>query len=157
MQAYMVKRNEAESVWFLNTLVSYKASSNQTSGQFGLIEQLLPPGFEPPLHIHHREDEAFYVLEGQITFTCNDNTFEAEAGSFVFLPRGLAHTFKVSDKQEARLLQFNTPGGFEQFHADMGEPAKTASLPEPSAPDIAKLQKLAAKYGFELLPKPETA
>lgn len=157
MQAYMIKRNEGESVWFLNTLVTYKASANQTSGQFGLIEQLLPPGFEPPLHVHHREDEAFYVLEGHLTFICNDNSFEADPGSFVFLPRDIPHTFKVSDKGQARLLQFNAPGGFERFHADMGEPAQTQTLPQPSAPDIAKLQQLAAKYGFELLPKHETA
>lgn len=152
MQAYMLKNNEGEAIWFLNTLVTYKATKETTFGQFGLIEQLLPPGFEPPLHIHHHEDEAFYVLEGRITFFCADTTFEAETGSFVFLPRGLAHSFKVNDAKSARLLQLNAPAGFEQFHVDMGEPAKTRTLPEPSAPDIAKLQRLAAQYGFDLVP-----
>lgn len=154
MQPYMLKRDEGQAVWFLNTLVTYKADKSTTSGQFGLIEQVLPPGFEPPLHVHHREDEAFYVLEGNITFFCNDSTFEAEPGAFVFFPRDMAHRFKVNEDAPARLLQFNAPAGFEQFHADMGEPAQTRTLPQPSAPDIAKLQQLAAQYGFELLPMP---
>lgn len=153
MQPYMLKHNEGKAVWFLNTLVTYKATKETTSGQFGLIEQVLPPNFEPPLHIHHREDEAFYVLEGHITFYCNDNTFEAEAGAFIFFPRDLPHRFKVSDSKPSRMLQFNAPGGFEQFHADMGETAQTRSLPEPSAPDIEKLMQLADQYGFELILK----
>lgn len=153
MRPYMLKQHEGEATWFLNTLVTYKADKDTTSGQFGLIEQLLPPGFEPPLHVHHREDEAFYILEGQITFFCDDNIFEAETGSFVFFPKDIPHRFKVSDTGSARLLQLNTPGGFERFHADMGEPTQTRTLPQPSAPDIEKLLKLAEQYGFEILPK----
>jgi mannose-6-phosphate isomerase-like protein (cupin superfamily) len=148
----MIKHDEGRAVWFLNTLVTYKADKETTSGGFGLIEQLLPPGFEPPLHVHHREDEAFYVLEGRVTFFCNGTTLEAEPGAFVFFPRDLAHRFRVADGGPARMLQLNTPGGFEQFHGDMGEPARARALPEPSAADIAKLQQLATRYGFELLP-----
>ena len=157
MLPYMVQRNEGEAVWFLNTLAHYKADETSTAGQFGLVEFVLPPGFEPPLHVHHREDEAFYVLEGRITFFCNDSIFDAEPGSFVFFPKNMPHRFKVDENQPARVLQFNTPGGFERFHADMGEPALSNTLPEPSAPDIAKLQQLAGKYGFDLLPRPEQA
>lgn len=154
MQPYMLMHNEGEAVWFLNTLVMYKASKETTDGQFGLVEQILPADFEPPVHIHHGEDEAFYVLEGNIVFFCNDDTFEAGPGSFIFLPKNIPHSFKVDSSQPARLLQLNVPGGFERFHSDMGEPAQTQSLPDPSIPDIAKLQQLATKYGFELLPKP---
>jgi hypothetical protein len=71
----------------------------------------------------------------------------------VFFPKDLSHRFKVSNSDSARLLQLNTPGGFEMFHEDMGEPAITRTLPEPCAPDIEKLYQLADKYGFELLLK----
>lgn len=153
MQPYMIKPNEGKAVWFLNTLVTYKADKGTTSGQFGLIEQLLPPGFEPPNHIHHREDEAFYVLDGQITFYCNNEIFEAKSGSFMFLPKELPHGFKVSNSGTARVLQLNTPGGFEMFHEDMGEPAITRTLPQPAEPDLDKLFQLAEKYGFDLILK----
>ncbi|MBC8077693.1 MAG: quercetin 2,3-dioxygenase, partial [Chloroflexales bacterium] len=138
----------------LGTLVTVKATQAQTGGAFGLIEQLLPPGFAPPLHVHHGEDEAFYVLEGEITFTCGEEHFVAQAGSFVFLPRDIPHTFLVSEERPARLLQLTAPAGFEQFHVDMGEPATNRTLPPPTAPDMARLLALAPSYQFEVVGPP---
>jgi hypothetical protein len=68
----------------------------------------------------------------------------------------MPHRFKVSEDQPARLLQFNVPGGFEMFHEDMGEPAKTHTLPQPTPPDIERLLRLSHQYGFEVLPPPST-
>ena len=156
-QPYMLGREEGQSVWFLGTLVTLKATAAQTGGAFGLIEQVLPPGFAPPRHVHHGEDEAFYVIDGEITFFCGEQTFAACAGSFVFLPKDIPHAFVVGGAQPARLLQFTTPGGFEQFHVDLGEPAASLTLPPPGAPNIAELLELAPTYNFEVVGPPPTA
>src|ERR671929_168065 len=76
------------------------------------------------LHIHHREDEAFWLLEGRLTVRCGDSTFTAEPGSFTLLPRGVPHTFLVEGDTPARLLSICTPGGFERYFAAAGRPAE---------------------------------
>lgn len=153
---YILAREEGQSVWFLGTLVTLKATHEQTGGTFSLIEQVVPPGFAPPRHVHHGEDEAFYVIDGEMTFFCGDQTFAARAGSFVFLPKDIPHTFLVSDDKAARLLQWTTPAGFEQFHVELGEPAASLTLPPPAAPAIAQLLALAPKYKFEVVGPPPT-
>ena len=157
VRPYMLGREEGQSVWFLGTLVTVKASHAETGGAFGLIEQVLPPGFAPPRHVHHQEDEAFYVIDGEITFFCGDQTFAARAGTFVFLPKDIPHAFLVGGDQPARLLQLTTPAGFEQFHVDLGEPASSLTLPPPGAPNIAELLALAPKYNFEVVGPPPTS
>ena len=147
---YVLSREEGTSVWFLGTLMTVKASGETTNHGFGLIEQVLPPGFAPPPHIHQSEDEAFYLLEGNITFQCGDQTFNATPGSFVYLPRGILHGFTVAADQPARLLQINTPAGLEHFFVEMGEPAPALNLPPPTPPDVEKFLRLASKYHFEI-------
>jgi quercetin dioxygenase-like cupin family protein len=93
---------EGTATWFLGTLMTLKATGATTGHAFGLIEQVLPAGFAPPLHVHHGEDEAFYILEGHLTFTCGERTWEAPAGTFVFLPRDMVHGFRVAGDQPAR-------------------------------------------------------
>lgn len=154
---YMLGRDEGQSVWFLGTLVTIKATRAETGGAFGLIEQVLPPGFAPPRHVHHQEDEAFYVIDGEITFFCGDQTFAARAGTFVFLPKDIPHAFLVGGDKPARLLQLTTPAGFEQFHVDLGEPASSLTLPPPGEPPIAELLALAPKYNFEVVGPPPHA
>src|SRR5215468_8983884 len=83
---------EGQAVWFLDNHMTIKATASSTGGAFGLVESLIAPGFSPPLHVHHREDESFWVLEGELSMRCGDRTFRACAGSFVFLPRDVPHT-----------------------------------------------------------------
>jgi quercetin dioxygenase-like cupin family protein len=147
---YILSREEGTSVWFLGTLMTVKAAGETTNQGFALIEQVLPPGFAPPPHLHHSEDEAFYLLEGSITFTCGDRTFNATPGSFVYLPRGIVHGFTVASAQPARLLQINTPTGLEHFFEEMGEKAQTLTLPPLGPPDVEKLLALSAKYHVEI-------
>src|ERR1700674_4071280 len=93
LAAFVVRREGGEAVWFLGTLMQLKAGGKETGGAFGLIEQVLPAGFRPPPHVHTREDEGFYIIEGRLAFSCGDRRLEAGPGSFVFLPRGIEHTF----------------------------------------------------------------
>lgn len=146
---YLRATGEGEAIWFLGTLVTVKAGSDETNGAFTLIEQLAPAGFGPPPHIHRDEDEAFYILDGELTITCGDNRWTAPAGAFVFLPRGIPHSFVVSGDGPAKLLQLTAPGKFERFAAEAGEPAQQLTLPPPSAPDVTKMLALMAKYGYD--------
>jgi quercetin dioxygenase-like cupin family protein len=149
-QPYLLSREEGPAVWFLGTLMTVKATGETTSNGFGLIECVLPPGFAPPPHLHHREDEAFYILEGSITFRCGERTFTATPGAFVYLPQGIVHGFTVAADQQARVLQINTPTGLEHFFEEMGEKAPALTLPPPGPPDVEKLMTLAARYHVEL-------
>lgn len=153
-QPFAIAAGEGEAVWFLGTLMTVKATAAQTNGAFGLIEQILPPGFAPPPHTHRAEDEAFYILEGEFSFVCGDQTFPASAGSFVYFPRDMAHTFSVTGAGQARLLQFTFPGGLERFFVEAGEPAPRRELPPPGPPNVGLVIALSGKYGFELQPPP---
>jgi mannose-6-phosphate isomerase-like protein (cupin superfamily) len=130
------------------------ASARTTGGALGLIEALVPPGFSPPLHVHSREDEPMYVIEGRVTFQVGDQHFEAGPGSFVFLPKDVPHTFVVEGDAPARILELALPGGLERFHVEGGKPAEGPGLPPPAAPDIAMLDQLAARYGVRHIGPP---
>src|SRR4029434_5117135 len=113
---------EAPQLYFLGLPTILRATGETTNGAFGLVEQLLPPGFASPYHTHHLEDEAFYVLEGEMAFVGGGECTRARAGAFVFGPRSIPHGFKVLGDAPARLLLLCAPGGFEQFVVDMSEP-----------------------------------
>src|SRR5437868_13285709 len=92
-------KDEGEALWFLGVLATVKASSETSDGRVAVIEQLAPQGAGSPLHVHHREDEWFYVLEGALSFWVGGEVVEARAGSFVYGPRDIPHTFVVNSPQ----------------------------------------------------------
>jgi mannose-6-phosphate isomerase-like protein (cupin superfamily) len=145
---------EGEAIWFLRNRMTVKATAENTGGGFGLLESLIAPGFSPPLHVHRREDESFYVLEGELTMKCGDRTFRANAGSFVFLPRNVPHTFVVEGDKPARMLTLLTPGGGEGVFIDGGRPAETEGLPPATPPDIEALKRVSARYEAEIVGPP---
>ena len=157
VESYALDREEGQSAWFLGTLMTLKASGEQTRGAFGLIEQVLPPGFAPPRHVHHNEDEAFYLLEGEASFTCGDQTVKARPGTYIFFPRGVPHWFRIEGTEPARLLQLNMPAGVEHFFMEVGEPAAELVLPSAEPPDIERLAAIASKYDLEILGLPPEA
>lgn len=144
---WMTDRDGAEAVWFLATRMTVLATAETTAGALGLIEAVVPPGFSPPLHVHSREDEPMYVIEGRVSYLVGDQRFEAGPGSFVFLPRDVPHSFVVEGDAPARILELLLPGGTERFHIEGGRPAEGPGLPPPAAPDIAMLDQVAARYG----------
>ncbi len=147
---YALAAEEGTPLWMLGGLFTIKASRAQTGGAFALAEFNQPAGTEPPPHIHRNEDEAFYVLEGEMAVMCGDDRFRATSGSFVFLPRGVVHGFTIVGEQPLRGLVLTAPAGFEQFITEMGEPALTRTIPAGGPPDMEKLMTLTAKYGIEL-------
>jgi quercetin dioxygenase-like cupin family protein len=150
-QPYVLARGEGQALWFLGAQTWVKATGAQTGGSLGLVEQILPAGFVSPWHLHHNEDEAFYVAEGEMTFLCGDARLSAGPGSWVWGPRGIPHGFRVEGSAPARLLLFATPAGFEQFVVDLGEPATEGSAPPSGPPDMGKLMAVAASYRVDIL------
>lgn len=154
LSGYHMADGESPAWWFLDTLMTVKADSAQTRGSFTLIDCRAPAGFGPPMHVHHVEDEGFYVLEGQLAVRCGDQEWTVEAGAFVLLPRGVPHAFVVTGTQACHLLQITTPAQFEQFVAEVGRPAQSLTLPNPSAPDVGALAAAGQRYANEIVGPP---
>lgn len=147
-----VPKDEGDARWWFGGLAVIKATAADTGGQMSIIEVTEPPGAEAPLHVHHREDEGFWLLEGSATFQVGDTTIEAEAGDYLFGPRDIPHRYSVGDAG-CRMLFIMTPGGFEEFVIATSEPAASRTLPPPSTdePDWEHLASMARAYGGELL------
>jgi quercetin dioxygenase-like cupin family protein len=141
--------------WFLGLLATIKSSTETTGGRVAVIEHYAPQGAGSPLHMHHNEDEWFYVTEGELTFWVGGETTVAPAGSFVYGPRNVPHTFSVTSA-EARFLLVTEPAGFEGFLRTLSVPAEALTLPPPSvqppAPEL--MMATAAEYNIEILGPP---
>ena len=146
---------EGEALWFLGQLVTIKSSSETTAGRVAVTETLGPRGSGSPLHVHRNEDEWFYVLDGELTLCVGGRVITAPAGSFVYAPRDVPHTFTISSER-ARFLLVVEPAGFEDFVRAVGEPAQQLTIPPAATepPDTARLTALAAEYGIAILGPP---
>jgi quercetin dioxygenase-like cupin family protein len=146
---------EGEHFWFFGGLTTIKADGAGTGNSMLLTEQSAPRGSGSPLHVHHNEDEWFYVLEGELTIWVAGQTIVAPAGSFVFGPRDVPHTFIVSS-EEARFLLVTQAAGFEGFIRALGTPAPRAEIPPApvAPPDIEPVLQAAAAHGLEILGPP---
>jgi quercetin dioxygenase-like cupin family protein len=148
---FAVSGDDAPAYWSLGELLTLYATAEQTGGAFSLMEERLPKGAEPPPHVHHREDEAFFVLDGSLTVRVGDRTFRVSAGGFVFCPREIPHLLTV-ESDEVRMLTLCTPGGVEKLFVELGRPAPSRTLPVGNAePDVERVVTLAAHYGAEVL------
>jgi quercetin dioxygenase-like cupin family protein len=139
-----------DSFWWQGSLMTIKARAADTGGMLGMAEASFPEGFGPPLHVHHREDEAIYVLEGQIRFRQGEQEFVAGPGTFVWGPRGIPHAFKV-EPGGARALVIVTPGGFEEMFAVGGISAAEFVEAPVVQYDPAAAAALAGRFGFEVV------
>jgi quercetin dioxygenase-like cupin family protein len=142
-----------ESVWYSGWLLTFLATGEDTQGQFALMEQSARKGNVPPRHIHHREDETFHVIEGEMTFSIGDRTIKATPGTMVFAPRDIPHSFTI-DSEQVRILVQITPAGGEAFFKACSVPAPSMTLPPPAEipySEIQKMMALAPQYGFEFV------
>ena len=147
LQPY-VNTREDSAFRFLGLPTLMRSTSETTNGAFGLMEHWsMPPGFASPYHVHHLEDEAFYVLEGEMAFVCDGKWIKGRPGTYIFGPREIPHGFKVIGAIPARMLLLCSPAGFERFVLEMGEDLTSPAAP----PDMAKLVALAAKYKIDIL------
>ncbi|MGE0135488.1 MAG: cupin domain-containing protein [Dehalococcoidia bacterium] len=154
-QAFLVRAGDGPSVWSLGGRFTTKLGEAAAEGRFAVVEVLAFQSTEPPLHIHHNEDEAWYVLDGQMTFYVGDQVLKASSGSFVFAPRGLPHMFTVDD-EPTRVLVFASPAGFEQFAEELGELADGDTPPANLAmPGPEVLGPVAHRYGIEVVGPPK--
>ena len=150
-QGVTLKPGEGKSLWVLGDLYTFKVVGEDTGGSFALIEVQVQPENGPPPHIHHREDETFYVLDGEFSFLHGDRGFIATSGSLIYISKGTLHTFKNVGTAPGRLLVVITPAGFEKFFEEIGEPVIDKSSPPPFNPaTVEKLLALAPKYHLEV-------
>lgn len=163
MEPIVNHRGEGRATWMLNGLVVTKALRSETGGAYGLTENIVTPQSVPPMHIHSDEEEAFYILEGELEFVLDGEKVHAGPGSYTMIPRGVAHAFRVLT-DSARMLVIAsaaggepTNGGLASFYDMIGEPAPAHVLPEPSDPNPAELIPAATHHGITILPpsKPE--
>lgn len=139
-----------EQYWWQGSLMTIKARAADTGGALGLVEGRFYRGFGPPLHVHSREDEGMYVLEGEIRFRQGDDEFVAGPGTWVWGPRGVSHAFKVQS-ESARALVLVTPGGFERMFEEGGIPASESAHPPAQVYDPAAAAALAERFAFDVV------
>jgi len=141
----------------MGELAILRASGRETGGRYTLVELWATKEGEVPWHVHHNEDEAFYILEGEMTVHVGKQTFKGTAGSFIFAPRGIPHAYTVDSPGYARVLMFFSPSGFEGFIRETSTPADSLVPPPPSpiAMDFEELVALAQRYGAEFVDPPE--
>ncbi len=139
---------------YVGGTVSILLSGAETGGQFAVWEAVQKPGGEPPLHVHHSSDETFFVMEGAMRFMVADRILDAPAGSVVFAPRGIPHTFKIKSPQ-VRTITLGTPAGFEEWFRELGEPATTFDLPDRVEPlpgaELSRIMALGRKLQVEIV------
>jgi mannose-6-phosphate isomerase-like protein (cupin superfamily) len=150
--------SKQQAYWFLGDLVIVHLSGEDTEGRFSLLEFLQPPDYMTPLHVHRRADQAFYVLEGELTFYLPGLSLSAGPGGSAYGPIGVPHVDHTTSADPARFLVVNSPAGFEAFVAAAGEPAAELTLPPPpeEPPAIERLTALAGEHEIELLGPPGT-
>ena len=143
-----------DSFWYTGWLLTFLATGDQKQGRFALIHALTRKGNCPPRHIHRKEDESFYILEGEVTAWIGDQTIRGTPGTLIFGPRGVPHSFEIHSDQ-VHMLILLTPAGLEGYFKQFCTAAPALTLPPPAEVPYADLQNLiavASKYGIENIP-----
>ena len=138
--------------WFFGMLAEVKASAADTGGQYTLLEMTAPAGLQTPLHVHYREDEGFYVLDGSVTIEVGDETVELGPGQHAYGPRDVPHRFIIGP-DGAKMLWVLVPSGFEDFIEDVSVPAERPTVPPPSVLPPEDAAEIVLRHGMELLPE----
>jgi quercetin dioxygenase-like cupin family protein len=151
-----VSHREGEARWWGDGLAVIKTTAADTGGQMTILEITEPPDQEAPLHVHHTEDEGFWILDGSATFEVGDQTIEARAGDYLLGPRDIPHRY-TTGPDGCRMLFIFTPGGFEDVLRAVSRPAESRTLPPAvdgtplSDEDMQRMQAAIQAHGCELL------
>jgi quercetin dioxygenase-like cupin family protein len=153
---YLLEPQDGDAWWFMNERMTVKVSGRESGGAFTLIEFSGPRGFGPPRHVHEREDELFYVLNGEMRVVCGAKEWQVSSGGLVFLPHGIEHAYIVTSETPIRALQLTSPAGFEDFLSEMGRRRDGVGLPQPQVPDVARHNEVARQQGRPTVGPPLT-
>ena len=141
-------------VWWKTGRITVKVGADETSNAFSQLEAYEPRGGATPLHVHHNEDETFYILEGEVTMFVGDDRIDLEAGDFCFGARGVPHAYLVRSER-ARMLVTISPSGSEQLFVSLGVPVTSVEPPTDTVmPPMPEMARLFAGYGAEILGPP---
>jgi quercetin dioxygenase-like cupin family protein len=145
--------------WHLGGLLTIRAAAGDTNGAIAVVEERAVRGYATPQHVHGREDETLFVIDGTVEYTVDGRVGTVGAGEAAFLPKGLAHRFEVTS-EEAHFLVIITPGGFEEFFAEVSPPAAAARVPDAhdhAHTDPARMVRTAAARGTTVFRDHDTA
>jgi mannose-6-phosphate isomerase-like protein (cupin superfamily) len=153
-QSKYVQTGTGPSYWGPGDEITFLITGEETGGAVFMAELSVPPAGGPPPHIHHREDESFYVREGTLAIRMGDRTVNAGPGDFVYIPRGTVHCFKNTGNGPAKMLVTFTPAGMEKFFEEAFHPVgdRSAGPPLLNEEILARLIGAAPKRGLEFLP-----
>jgi quercetin dioxygenase-like cupin family protein len=145
----------AGAFWSMGNSFSVRLSSVESAGALTLLEVVAPPGTGPPLHVHRREAEIFYLLAGRMVYRAGDDSYELGPGASIYLPKDVPHAFRVIGDAPARFLALTAPGGIENMYQDLGRAPDHEGLSDrPSADEIGAWLAAAPRYGLEVCGPP---
>lgn len=148
-----IRAGDGRAHWFAGNLMTLKAGGAESEAGWTFLEAQLRAGHAPPLHVHRHEDEAFYLLDGSMRFRCGDDEFDADAGDFIFVPRGTPHAFRVGPNG-AHTLQVATANGLASFIEAAGEPAPKRELPPTDKVDMDRISAIAEQHDMVVVGPP---
>jgi mannose-6-phosphate isomerase-like protein (cupin superfamily) len=147
----LVRAGAGTSWWVVGDTYTFKATSEDTNRRFTLFEASIPPQAGPPPHVHQVEDEAYYLLEGELEVLDHDRWLTVRGGDFVHIPPGTRHAFRNPGIVPSRMLVFLSPAGFENFFFEVGQPARPGEQAPPLGPEeLERTVAAAPSYGMEL-------
>lgn len=149
---------DGPATWAMGSLFERLASAAETAGAFGLSLVTQPPGVATPLHVHAHEAEAFYLLDGTMTYQAGETLYRLSAGHFIYLPRGVPHAFRITGTTPVRFLGLAVPGGLMDLYDDVGIPALERRLPgsdgQPVEEEIRRWGEVSPRYGLSVVGPP---
>ena len=147
----VLETGQGRSFWLMGDFYAIKTTAEQTGGAYSVTEVESFPGNGPPPHIHHREDECIYIVEGAFSIILAERVVDAADGDFVRIPKGTPHTYKNVGAIPGKMLVILSPGGLEQLWADLGQPGTLSETPKNDDPStLNRLLTLAPKYQLEI-------
>lgn len=151
-RAVIKQPGEGRTIAVVGDVYRFLATGDDTNGKYAVFEAIVPPGGGPPPHVHSREEEGFYVLEGEITFHVGEDRIVAKTGMFANMPVGTPHSFKNETSKPAKMLISVSPAGLEKMFFEVGVPVLqgATTAPLPTKEEIEKLLAIAPNYGIEI-------